>query len=228
MTIELFQYITELNYTHLEYTGVDEQYPNSKNAFMFKTYLSGEKLDILKRMIFDQFNLRYHDKDSRFFHPQSFMRIVNSVYHNSTHGEAMRPLFDWKGNRNFAEDELAGSNNHPFTVEIDIKKSDDEPVIIYLVWRQLDNVIDEIQIPTQINPTGISWDQMQSKFVDHIDAEIFNGHTSMYLASLIISIKEDFQERENEANLFNAEQQYENDQIEAIRRMIARIYNRVY
>lgn len=209
MQLQINDRFTKNDHTVLDYYGLEGQDPVWMNLFQFETYLKGPDLEILDALIVQQFSLRYPNRDSRFFHPASLIRMVNAAYAAATKNEFRNAIFEYEYDRFTAMTEWGLDFGHPFTVEISIEKAVGEPITLYSEWRKRDYIFREMQIVTTINPEGIMWDPILTKFIGHVDANYFNGCINMHVESFMSTVKEEFQEQEDARLLAGAEQAYD-------------------
>lgn len=189
-------YTNAMGCTILEFTATDGIDNNCTQAIKFTTSLPPcVHLNRLIEIIREQGELRYQYTDTRFFNGQSFSMAINKAVQAEHTNAPWITITECASNRILTDDEFEPGYNHPVTVEMDVIKNDGQPVVINLLWRYLDGSLDrEVEIRTEINPTGIGWDPVKGRFVDHQDSAQYNGYIEQYLSTLRASIAEEWQE----------------------------------
>ena len=199
--------------TTLEYCAIDDNDTTFEVSIGLETGLQNAPLDNLIQIISEQFNKRYQHTDSRFFHVESFTRVVNAAYENQQQNGLRCPIYDCSACRNLAADDLESSYNHLFTVEMDIEKREGTPVAIYCEWRFNDRRPNKEELITSaINPAGVTWNPHISKFVDHAEADLYNRNVEEYLLSIKASVCETLQGELAAIALARAEHNWERQQ----------------
>lgn len=199
--------------TTLEYYAIDNYDSTCKVSIWLETGLQNAYLDNLIQFISKQFNNRYQHTDSRFFHVDSFTRVVNAAYDHQQQNGLRWPIYDWSANRCLIADELDGGYDNLFTVEMDIEKREGTPVAINCEWRFRDGRPDKNELITSaINPADVTWNPHISKFVDHAEADLYNRYVEEYLLSIKASVCETLQRELAAIALSRAEHNWERQQ----------------